>query len=233
MGKRGPKPKGKEVIWSPDLAYVTGLITTDGCLSSDQRHLSLVSKDQEQLEHVRDILGLKVKIGAHQSGRRRPNESCQSIQWGDVTFYDFLLSIGLMPAKSKRMGALLVPDEFFFDFLRGHHDGDGSFYSYFDPRWKSSFMFYLSFISASAPHITWLQETVQRLSGVKGHRVYTGREGHKIHSIRYAKAEALQILKKMYPNQGLICLSRKRLKIEEALRIVGLSLPGARKNSAK
>ena len=45
----------------------------------------------------------------------------------------------------KKLKSVVMPKKYFFDFLRGHFDGDGSFYSYWDKRWKSSYMFYVSF----------------------------------------------------------------------------------------
>ena len=37
--------------------------------------------------------------------------------------------------------------------------------------------------------------------------------------LKYAKKEALVIIKKMYYNPNVICLSRKRVKIEKAIEI--------------
>lgn len=212
------------MVWSPELAYAIGLIATDGCLSKDGRHLDFTSKDKDQILALMRCLHLEhLKIGLKNRGQ--PNEAFR-VQWGSVLFYTFLLDIGLMPNKSKVLGALNVPDEYFFDFLRGHFDGDGSFYSYYDPRWKNSFMFYLTFLSASAEHIRWLRESIQRLGGVRGHISLSGKQGHKMSSLRYAKKEALRLLVRLYPNKKTICLRRKRLKIERALGIVGESLPG-------
>ena len=74
------------------------------------------------------------------------------------------MSIGLMPNKTKIIGAVKIPNNYFFDFLRGHFDGDGTFYSYWDPRWRSSHMFYVVFASASLKHIIWLQKDPYDLS---------------------------------------------------------------------
>jgi len=221
MGKRGPKPRRREVVWSPELAYAVGLIATDGNLSPDGRHLSLTSKDVPQLKTFLKCVGRSdVKI-AEKSGFYRARIT--HAQFSDVVLYDFLLSIGLMPNKTKILGSIAVPDEYFFDFLRGHHDGDGSFYSYYDPRWRSSFMFYLTFISASPPHVCWIRENLERLLGVHGH--ITTSERSCVVQLKYAKREALIVLKRMYPRPGVPCLARKRLKIQKALRIVGESLP--------
>jgi len=54
-------------------------------------------------------------------------------------------------------------------FLKGSFDGDGSFYSYWDPRWKSSFMFYTVFIFVSQRHILWLRSQIFEHLGIKGH----------------------------------------------------------------
>lgn len=62
------KPLGKiKTEWSPGMAYVVGLITTDGCLSKDNRHLDFTSKDIQLLKTFKNILGLKVKIGYKRS----------------------------------------------------------------------------------------------------------------------------------------------------------------------
>jgi len=219
MGKRGPKPKRKEPLrQTPELAYAVGLLVTDGCLSSSGRHIDLTSKDVEQLNNLKKCLEIKTKISYKTSSYT--NKKYPRLQFSDVVLYKFLESIGMTPAKTKTIGKLDIPDKYFFDFLRGHHDGDGCFYSYWDPRWKSSFMYYLTFISASKKHVLWLQDKIKVLLVVAGRVNKNG----SLYQLRFAKKESLKILKKMYPNKNVVCLSRKRLKIEKALGIVGESL---------
>ncbi len=215
------RPQNKvKIEWSPDFAYALGLLATDGNLSPDGRHFDLTSNDVEQLENFMCCLGIKMKIGHKKSGftgRKSPR-----IQFGDVNFYKFLLGIGLMAKKSKVIGNLLIPEKYFFDFLRGHFDGDGTFYSYFDPRWKSSFMFYTVFMSASKKHILWIRGVISKLLGIDGH-ITKGING-SIYNLRYAKAESLKLLPKLYYNKSVVCLSRKRRKIEKALKVAGKQL---------
>jgi len=47
-------------------------------------------------------------------------------------------------------------------------DGDGCFYSYWDKRWRSSFIFYLSFCSASKKFLEWLQKMLFEYLEVRG-----------------------------------------------------------------
>lgn len=141
------------------------------------------------------------------------------VQFGDVIFYRFLQSIGLTPNKSKTLGEVMVPNKYFFHFLRGHFDGDGTFYSYWDPRWRSSFMFYTEFISASREHILWLQEEILSRLNIKGHITNGGIKA--CYQLKYAKTESYKLLPKLYFQGGELCLKRKHLKIKKALAIIG------------
>lgn len=209
------KPLGKvKIKWSPDFAYAIGLLTTDGNLSKDGRHIEINSKDEEQLKNFLKCLNSKVKISLKHSGS---GKEYKRIQIGDVIFYRFLENIGLMPRKTKIIGIVKIPKNYFFDFLRGHFDGDGSFYSYWDPRWRSSFMFYTVFISASKNHIDWLRKIIFKLVKIKGH--ITKSVSDSTYQLKYAKSESLKLLPKLYYDKSVVCLSRKRFKIERALSV--------------
>lgn len=200
--------------WSANLAYAVGLITTDGCLSKDGRHIDLTSKDLDQLQTFAKILNLKNKIGLKTSGFS--SRKYFHIQFGNVKFYRFLIKIGLTPAKSKTLGALKVPPRYFADFLRGCLDGDGCTYSYFDHRWKSSFQLYTCFTSASKPHLFWINDSIEQLFGIKG----TIRFKTRAFILEFAKKSSLILLDKIYYKEGLPCLQRKHSKITEALGII-------------
>ena len=220
MGKRGPKPKGKvKIKWSANFAYAMGLIATDGCLSSDGRHIIFVSKDMEQIENFIKCLGIvDIKIGKTFSGHKK-NMSFR-VQFGDIIFYEFLQNIGFTPAKSLTLGAIKIPDKYFFDFLRGCFDGDGCSYSYWDPRWKSSFMFYLSLASASKIFIDWIQESIRKFIGLTGHIVFNDRQ-NGCYQLRYSKYEAIKLVEFLYrTDKKSIKLNRKYLKIMKSLGIV-------------
>lgn len=232
MGKRGPKPgfnakKRISETWSPGLAYAVGLLATDGCLSPPGHQIDLTSKDREQLDNFRRCLGIDLKITKKYSGGRE----YLRIQFKNTLFYNFLTSIGLTPAKSKTLGRLAIPEKYFFHFLRGVFDGDGSTYSYWDPRWKSSYMFYVCFASASQAFVNWLQEGIEDRLSITGH--VTSAKRNICYQLKYAKKDSLKIFREMYRDapKGFY-LSRKRLKIDRTLRIVGESV-SSRKNLTK
>jgi hypothetical protein len=214
-------PLGKvKIKWSPEFAYAIGLITTDGCLSSDGRHIDFTSKDLEMINNFIRALKLNIKIGSKTASSSEARYF--RVQFGDKIFYDFLISIGITPRKSKTIGVVKIPQKYFFDFLRGCLDGDGSFFSYWDKRWKNSFMFYTMFYSASKKHINWLKEKTSDLIKVRGY--ITKALTDSVYQLRYAKKESLIILRKIYYKKGIMCLSRKRLKIERVLAIIGETL---------
>ena len=217
MGKRGPKPKATiDTSWQPELAYAVGLLASDGCLSPDGRHIDLTSKDVDQLETFKKILGIEhIKIGTKTSGYT--GTTLLHIQFGSVMFYKWLVSIGLTPKKSRTIGALTIPNEYFADFLRGLFDGDGSTYSYWDPRWKSSFMYYLEFTSASEIFISWLRARIEGIWHVSGSVVSVGNRRALI--LRYAKREGRLLLDAMYADPHAVKLSRKFTKIQKMFTI--------------
>ena len=210
MAKRKQKIK-----WSIEVAYVVGLLTTDGNLYRDGRHIDMTSKDIQLLNTFKKCLGLKTKIGFKTSGFS--NKKYPRIQFGDVVFYRWLLKIGLMPNKTKIIGPLKIPDKYFFDFLRGHFDGDGSCYSYWDNRWDSSFMFYVKFYSASEKHILWLRDKIKKLAKIKGDLSKNGET--PVYQLKYAKKESKILISKMYYKENLPCLKRKYNKLKRILRI--------------
>lgn len=214
--KRGPRPKGTVVLsWSPHFAYAIGLLAADGCLSKDGRHIDFTSKDRSQAVLFKKCLGLPAKISVKYSGS---GNLAYCVQFSDVLFYHFLQSIGLSPAKSKTISRVLVPDEYFIDFLRGYFDGDGSSFSYYDSVFRNSYRFYISFTSASPKFIAWLRAKINSALSVRG-SVGHNRNNPYV-QLRYSKQDAVVISKNMYYAAGLPCLGRKHLKIQRSLRIM-------------
>lgn len=208
------RPK-RDFIWTSDIAYVIGLIVTDGCLSNDSRHVSFTSKDIDLIKTYASLLNLKNKIGKTVNVR----SWAYRIQFSDVQFYKWLLTIGLTPKKSKTIGAISVPDEYFVDFLRGHLDGDGSITTYSD-RYNTfkdpSYVYerlFVRFISASEKHMIWLESKIANILDVKG-RLHKAKKKPKtetvMHILKFGKKDSLNLLRKIYYSPDLPSLNRKR-----------------------
>ena len=212
-----PAPKVK-LRWSHKFAYAIGLIASDGNLSIDGRHIVFTSKDHQLIKLYRDCLGVPTKIKKKTRGFEKVKKYFY-IQFSNVRFYNFLLSIGITPHKSKTIGPLKIPRQYFFDFLRGCFDGDGSFYSYHDPRWPKSFMFYMTFVSASKKFVDWIRKKLKDHIGISGHITYGGL--HTTYQLKYAKRESRVLFRNLYYRRNIPSLKRKLLKITTAMRAGG------------
>lgn len=219
--KRGTKPQGKvSLVWNSNFAYAIGLLTADGCLSKDGRHLDFTSKDKSLIVLFKKCLGLKAKISPKYSGS---GKLYYHTQFSDVLLYHFLVSIGLMPAKSKKINYVSIPDLYFSDFLRGYFDGDGTSYSYYDPVFHNSYRFYISFACASPKFLDWLRKKLKNFLQIKGHLSYS--INTTCVQLRYSKKEAMAISKFMYYNAKIPYLKRKYFKIERSLNNITNSMP--------
>lgn len=203
--------------WTANLAYVIGLITSDGSLSKDGRHLNFTSKDLEQVENFRKILKLKNKIGIKANGTK-PIKQYYNLQFGNVQLYRFLLTIGLSPNKSHTLVSVNVPDLYFRDFLRGVFDGDGCTFSYWSPQWPNSFVLYTAITSASKKFLLWLKNKIYELYGIRGYISIIDQE--KAYNLRFAKKSSLALFEQMYHNNKVVHLKRKRFKIQRSLDII-------------
>lgn len=212
-------PKGKvSIAWSPTFAYAIGLLTSDGNLSSDGRHISFTTKDEELANTFLSALHIPgTHIGKKSRGHTR-EKRYYSVQFSDVLFYRFLLTIGLMPNKSLVLQAIGVPDALFAHFIRGLFDGDGTTYSYWDARWKSSFMIYTAFASASPVFLRWLQQKICTLYGIRG--AINSYRGGNVEQLVFAKKATHKLAEIMYQEADGMYLTRKHLKLFHALSIV-------------
>ncbi|MFA5934636.1 MAG: hypothetical protein WC827_02005 [Candidatus Paceibacterota bacterium] len=212
----GIKIQTKALKWTPDLAYIVGLLTTDGCLSPDKRHIIMTSSDIEQLENFKKCLKIKNKIGITKNYK---GIISHRVQFGDIVFYKWLVSIGLMSNKSKILGEIKIPDKFFIDFLRGHLDGDGSITTYLDKyntRKNIKYIYkrlFVRFISVSRPHIEWLSNKIYENTKILG-RIHTTKSKidnrSDLYTIKFMKKKSLELLPKIYYSKKLPTLSRKR-----------------------
>ena len=200
------------IEWNPDFAYAIGLITSDGNLSSDKRHMGLTSSEEEMMLNFKQALGLKNKIGRYKRGGGTEKKYFY-LYFGDKVFYRFLNKIGLTPAKSKTINSVYVPNEYFPDFLRGLFDGDGTFYTFQDKRWPNSFSFKLSIASASFVFLTWLKDTLTKYYGVKGYL----HKGAGVWNLEYVKGDTKKLYNIMYHSDNILRLKRKYYKMKSAI----------------
>jgi len=224
MPRRRLPPKDFE--WTPQLAYAVGLLVTDGNLSNDNRHVIMRSVELCMLETFKNCLALKNIIGI---ARKKNGDISYRVQFSNVRFYDWLVRIGLMPAKSCIIGAVAVPDEFFRDYFRGCIDGDGSIQTYQDRyniyrgRQYVTQRLFIKLVSASEKHIRWAQDKLKVLTGIHGAVIRKPPQTERhvpIWELKFAKKESLQLIAWMYYQSDVPCLERKRTIARNAIEII-------------
>jgi len=218
----------KNFTWTPRLAYVVGLLTTDGNLSKDGRHITMRSSDIQLLNTFKKCLKLKGKI-VQSKNDTLAQKPCYRIQFSNIQFFKWLLKIGLFPNKTYTIKSLDIPDQYFRDFLRGHLDGDGSitiYKDYYNTFKNLAYIYdrlFVTFISASEIHIKWIRNNTLRLISLKGHiwksKPQTSRKV-SIWRVKYAKKESIRLLRWIYYKNNLPCLKRKQIIADKILKLL-------------
>ncbi|MCK9613981.1 MAG: LAGLIDADG family homing endonuclease [Candidatus Omnitrophica bacterium] len=197
--------KGKK-LW-----YLVGLITSDGNLSPDGRHIDITSSDYEFLQRVINLIGIKNKIGIKYG---KDKLKSFHVQIANKNFYEFLLAIGLTPKKSLTIGAVKVAREFFPDFLRGLIDGDGSIRSWKHPT-NFSEQWSLRIYSGSRKFLEWLDKKIQKYLEVYG-KIHRNDKRNAIYVLKFGKMAAREVLKSCYYKNNF-SLERKNKLAQECI----------------
>lgn len=118
-------------IWMPAMAYVLGVIYTDGCLGTPYPNakylrVTIGQKEPELLEKVRALMGSNALI--RYSAARGIAGELHSMFIDDLEISHDLQVLGLTKNKSLTTRFPEIPSEFLRHFIRGCWDGDGSVY---------------------------------------------------------------------------------------------------------
>lgn len=185
------------------MAYVVGLMATDGCLISGRSVLNFKSQDEQLVRVFLSCLGRPLR---YRTINGRTGRTHYVTQFGDAPFYRWLRTAGLMPRKSLVIGALAVPDDLLGHCARGLLDGDGSLIRYFyNCRGRTYEGFRTTFVSASGAHLEWLRERLAERFDVVG----ALRLESPVWRLRYAIRESILLLPRLYTTADVPKLQRK------------------------
>lgn len=116
--------------WTPQMAWVLGVIFTDGCMYENEMggRIAISSVDAEMLEEIRSHLSSTKEI----KQLKQSYDKTKSILLFEFFREDMrkdLEYLGLTPRKSLTMKFPEVPKQFVRHFIRGCWDGDGSVFT--------------------------------------------------------------------------------------------------------
>jgi intein-encoded DNA endonuclease-like protein len=112
--------------WSPEMAWILGLIFTDGNLTNSGV-VTLTSIDLEMLEKVKSLLDSTIHIRKQTQGYDK-SKYIYILRFGHEKMTQNLKKLGLTTQKSLTMTFPDIPEEYVRHFIRGCWDGDGSVY---------------------------------------------------------------------------------------------------------
>lgn len=109
--------------WSNEMAYVLGLIASDGCVTKNPKGMNtqwqIIQSDKEFLKKILKTIGSTHKI------TKDNRSTAYRFFIGSVEMVDDLICLGIEPNKSKTIEMPRVPKQYISHFLRGIIDGDG------------------------------------------------------------------------------------------------------------
>jgi len=202
--------------WLPNMAYVLGFICADGSIQlndGNRKHrLHVASTDFQVVEDIRKALDVENNLKQMKRSGRWNSPRYKPLYYfsvGSNRMVEGLVSLGLSPRKSYDLKPIDVPDEYFWDFLRGYTDGDGSI--------KVSERGNCRKLVVSWGSGSWMfiEDLRQKLNGVLDLNSSLSKDNRKnFLQLSYFGSSAMKILDRVYENGG-ISLERKRSRYLE------------------
>lgn len=193
--------------WSPEMAWVLGLMFTDGNVWAEGKWLksSLASNDYDMLEQVKQIVqvpnGIYLKKGTN----------TYILRLGGSDISRDLIALGCTTKKSLTLQFPNIEERYVADFVRGLWDGDGSII--FNTV-KYGKLLSTSYITGSESFAKQLVMRIERAVGIEvviQSVKQTEGWGKQIkYVIRYRKRKSIRLLNWMYASSTpLTRMSRK------------------------
>jgi intein-encoded DNA endonuclease-like protein len=172
---------------SKKMWWLVGVIAADGCVE-DRYHYSIAQKDAQFLKQISRLIGYNGPIQQHGNGVYR-------LRVSNTYQVNKLIQLGITPRKSLTFQMPNMPSMYFWHFLRGYFDGDGSVYRSC-PRVKGRTyrQWWVSFIGSDA-FINALNQKLAMYLSLRKRKIETY---NNTAIIRYSRKSALTILEKIY-----------------------------------
>ena len=207
-------------IDSSNKAYYLGLIYADGWIICDEKvgtyelGLQLQSQDKYILEKLNQELGGVHNI-VHTPSKVKIIKGVQTISKEQDTLrvyskqlVDDLIALNIVPNKTKSSLYPIIPNDYFFDFLRGYIDGDGCYYINRNGNCE------ITITCAQYQPLEWILSVLQQMNICTS--VYQEYDT-KYRLYCFRKTDVKNLLNKLYYNDNGFCLIRKFNKIKPYL----------------
>ena len=121
---------------TPIVAYVLGFIAADGniCHSGRAHVLHIASDDKDIIEKIRPLMDYEGPIYKKIRGNGKIS---YSLRICDMTIFLDLQKLNITERKSLTLQPPILNKKLVSHFIRGYFDGDGSVFSYHNPKYPS------------------------------------------------------------------------------------------------
>lgn len=201
-------------------AYLFGFIFADGYVvyRKDTRNYEFAMQLQSQDKYILDVLNQELG-GVHKITHQNPKDKiingvATTSGHSDVLrIYSKdivcdLMNHGVVPDKTHNYSLPNVPDEYFFDFLRGYIDGDGCYYV------NNNGDISINITCSDKKVLVYLQDILD-IYGIDTN-VYKEKE-FKYRLYCYRQEDVEELVNLLYHDGFSLCLSRKYDKIKNLL----------------
>jgi hypothetical protein len=181
--------------WSPAMAYVLGVLYTDGSLNPGSNtkkspSFGIFQKEPELLEKVLALMESNAKL--HFREQRGIAGAGYMFSIADEDIYEDLLKLGLSPNKSHSLVFPNIEPSYVKHFIRGCWDGDGSVYLERNNPNKPC----ASFVSGSKLFVEGIIKQLVNL-GLSERRIYTTKNG-KAFYFRFLGQDCIKLYHVLY-----------------------------------
>lgn len=207
-------------IQSHNMAYILGLLASDGNVARDENKISLELEETDSylLDNINSLVGntrpIKYYVHKHNNGTETKAAKIQvwSAEWKkDLAIYN------IVPVKTKILKPPTFLDKkYYISYLKGYFDGDGSIYYNLNiKKWS------LNFCGASYDVIKWIHDIFINDYGIVVGKVeeQTLETGNKFYRFYLTNKSGLKKIYQMWyqDETSSICLSRKQEKFEKLI----------------
>jgi hypothetical protein len=194
--------------WSRQMAYVLGVMCTDGCLiePTSKRRIPLITlaqKERELLDKTLALMRARVHVGF--SRERLYGHivagSLFHFEIGSERLFSDLVALGITPRKSLTLRWPDMPSEYVRHFIRGCWDGDGSVsFRRRNPRQITA-----SFVSGSLDFVEGMRDALIE-AGFSKRTIYvtpqSERRPRRSYSIKLFSRECRLLFRYLYDGVG-------------------------------
>lgn len=201
-------------VWSKEMAYVLGWVWSDGHI--DITHRSLRIQIQAGDSYI--LKEIKKAISSNSPIKIKDNAAELSIHSRLIS--RSLIKLGCKAGDSLHNEFPNVPRRFFFDFLRGYLDGDGSICIAKSKKSRQKNVLRVTFLGCKQ-FIKGLQKCLKDILNVEECNISHSYDKSELYRCTYNGKNARLICSKMYKGCNSLFLKRKRNKFLEHMKLLG------------